>query len=316
MCSKNRTDITCSRPSFLSPLLATAQTVLVSNADGEDSTCGRSCGSGSVDVSNVELGLRKSNQAVVAAKEGVTEGTGAAAEARAATGAATGAVVAVVKAAVAETAEGAGEETAAVETAVEAVAVESEEGAGAGADKRKDAESNACEASLFAILSEENLEEQTNLATPSLLIPTAANNSATKVGSNSSKRPTNLARKKFFNDQKKSAEYCFQPGLTYTFEFYQHIIDVYTYQLEVGVGSSLVAESKSDRSSGSIARKSSGWRDKLTKRFDLCHYLDGQPLQVMAKISDGGDSSPSGYLWNFELWHDRLLSKSKSKSKS
>ena len=59
----------------------------------------------------------------------------------------------------------------------------------------------------------------------------------------------------------------------WTFCFYQHVLDFARYELALGSGHT----------------------------FSLPYYLDGQPLQIMAKTTDGR------YLWNFEIWHEQLL---------
>ena len=51
-------------------------------------------------------------------------------------------------------------------------------------------------------------------------------------------------------------------------------------------------------------------------KVDLCTAVNGQPLYVMACICDGTNKKGApptvpSYLFNFELWHERLLSNKK-----
>ena len=59
----------------------------------------------------------------------------------------------------------------------------------------------------------------------------------------------------------------------YTFDFYQHLMAPADFTFDLSVTS-----------------------------FDMSKYLNGQPLSVMARSYSSG-----GYLWNFELWHEKLL---------
>lgn len=59
----------------------------------------------------------------------------------------------------------------------------------------------------------------------------------------------------------------------YTFHIFQHLVNLSTYELDLSV-----------------------------YRFDLTHYLDGQPLQFMMRPRN------SQYpIFSFELWHEKLL---------
>lgn len=69
--------------------------------------------------------------------------------------------------------------------------------------------------------------------------------------------------------------YSFQPGLVYTFDFYQHMLYPASLEFKVALGT-----------------------------FDLARYLNSQPILMMAKLW-GSDR----YLWNVELWHEKLLNK-------
>ena len=59
----------------------------------------------------------------------------------------------------------------------------------------------------------------------------------------------------------------------YTFHIFQHMVDLSTYELDLSFS-----------------------------RFDMTHYLDGQPLQFMMRTRD--NRAP---IFAFELWHEQLL---------
>jgi hypothetical protein len=92
-------------------------------------------------------------------------------------------------------------------------------------------------------------------------------------------------RKKFFADPNHLKQFYFEPGVVYTFEFYQHMLDLPLYKLDVG---------------------------GITQ-FDLTRVLDGQPLRTLAMILNSNSSSANNsakdvqMLWNVELWHERLV---------
>jgi len=65
----------------------------------------------------------------------------------------------------------------------------------------------------------------------------------------------------------------FSTHYVYTFDFFQHLLDVKDYSLNVGITTVSLAPS-----------------------------LDGQPIQLLAKVG-----STNEYLWNFQLWHEDLL---------
>lgn len=67
----------------------------------------------------------------------------------------------------------------------------------------------------------------------------------------------------------------------YTFDFYQHLLDVDSYSLNVGFATISIAPS-----------------------------MNGQPIQVMAKTRNDGR-----YLWNFQIWHETLLNDDEKKVK-
>lgn len=79
-------------------------------------------------------------------------------------------------------------------------------------------------------------------------------------------------RKKYLADPQHAAEYKFDTESVYTFDFYQNMLDVATYSLDLG----------------------------FTK-IGLAKNLDGQPIQIMSKTTDGR------YLWSFQVWHEKLL---------
>jgi len=66
--------------------------------------------------------------------------------------------------------------------------------------------------------------------------------------------------------------------MTYTFNFYQEMLDVETLSLDFG----------------------------FTK-LSIKHSLNGQPIQILAKTRDGR------YLWSFQIWHEDLISRLNSK---
>ena len=82
-----------------------------------------------------------------------------------------------------------------------------------------------------------------------------------------------VERKKFFSLPDNAGKYQFKSEYVYTFDFYQHMFLPTTFTLAVPIGGS----------------------------FDLAKHLNGQPIHFMAK-SEAGE-----YLWNLELWHERLL---------
>jgi hypothetical protein len=86
-------------------------------------------------------------------------------------------------------------------------------------------------------------------------------------------------RKHYLANPKHAAKYRFDTDSIYTFDFYQNLLDVGTYSLDLGF-----------------------------KKIGLAKFLDGQPIQVMSKTSDGR------YLWNFQVWHEKLLPKSTTES--
>ncbi|BDA45975.1 probable phosphatidylinositol 3,4,5-trisphosphate-dependent Rac exchanger protein at N-terminal half [Coccomyxa sp. Obi] len=81
-----------------------------------------------------------------------------------------------------------------------------------------------------------------------------------------------LKRKKHFWNKKNRAGRSFTREHVWTFQMYQHFVDMGAYELNMMYG------------------------------FDLGRHLDGQPLQFMLKDRRSGD-----YLMNFHAWHRKLL---------
>ncbi|KAK9907705.1 hypothetical protein WJX75_008523 [Coccomyxa subellipsoidea] len=81
-----------------------------------------------------------------------------------------------------------------------------------------------------------------------------------------------LKRKKRFWDPKRRAGHSFTREHVWTFQMYQHFVDMGSYELN------------------------------LMYTFDLARHLDGQPLQFMLK-----DRASGQYLFNFHSWHSKLL---------
>jgi len=83
---------------------------------------------------------------------------------------------------------------------------------------------------------------------------------------------TASGRKKLLSQPNRSKDYTFDTESVYTFDFYQSLLDVSTYSLDVGFA-----------------------------KLGLTPVLDGQPIQCLSKTRDGR------YLWSFQLWHEKLL---------
>lgn len=80
-------------------------------------------------------------------------------------------------------------------------------------------------------------------------------------------------RKAAFSHRKTASGITFSPDHRYTFDMYQHVFVPSTYTFDLGI-----------------------------TKIDLAKSLSGQPLQIMAK------HIPSGkYLWNFQIWHEKLF---------
>lgn len=81
-------------------------------------------------------------------------------------------------------------------------------------------------------------------------------------------------RKRLMSDQKNQANLQYDKDNVWTFHFWQHLLDLSTFKLDMSL-----------------------------RQFSLSGHLDGQPLALMAKNRKTGE-----YLWNFEVWHESLLS--------
>jgi hypothetical protein len=80
-------------------------------------------------------------------------------------------------------------------------------------------------------------------------------------------------RRSHLSHSKNLKNFEYSPELVYTFDFYQHLMIPSDFTFDLSVTT-----------------------------FDMSKYLNGQPLSVMAKSYSLG-----AYLWNFELWHEKLL---------
>jgi len=80
-------------------------------------------------------------------------------------------------------------------------------------------------------------------------------------------------RKRFFSRPQNLAKFTLQPGLIYTFDFYQHMLDITTMEINLGF-----------------------------RKFDISDFLNNQPVQAMARLFDREE-----YFWNIEIWHPKLL---------
>ncbi|CAM9188942.1 unnamed protein product [Scytosiphon promiscuus] len=81
------------------------------------------------------------------------------------------------------------------------------------------------------------------------------------------------ARKKFFSNPRNLQAYSYKPGVVYTFDFYQHLYNAVTFELDLGF-----------------------------RRVRLADYLNHQPAQIMALDFETGEM-----LWNVEIWNAALL---------
>ncbi|KAL4431324.1 hypothetical protein ABPG75_006580 [Micractinium tetrahymenae] len=87
-------------------------------------------------------------------------------------------------------------------------------------------------------------------------------------------------RKAHFSRPAARAGRAFPTDLVFTFYFYQHVVDISAYQLDV------------------------------LYKFDLTKYLVGQPLQLMMRLRSTGE-----FAYCLHLYHERLLAKSGGKAK-
>jgi hypothetical protein len=79
-------------------------------------------------------------------------------------------------------------------------------------------------------------------------------------------------RKLHLASPKRAQTYTFDTETVYTFDFYQSLLNVTTYSLELGVAN-----------------------------IGMGPVLNGQPIQCLCKTADGR------YLWSFQIWHECLL---------
>jgi hypothetical protein len=80
-------------------------------------------------------------------------------------------------------------------------------------------------------------------------------------------------RKKFFSNPRQAARFSYGTDAVYTFDFYQHLLDVSTYELNIGL-----------------------------IRLRISESLNNQPIQILAKTTDGR------YLCSFCVCHESLFS--------
>uniref|UniRef100_A0A7S1BVM1 Domain of unknown function at the cortex 1 domain-containing protein n=1 Tax=Corethron hystrix TaxID=216773 RepID=A0A7S1BVM1_9STRA len=79
-------------------------------------------------------------------------------------------------------------------------------------------------------------------------------------------------RRKMLQDPAVAARYTFNTEFVYTFDFYQHLLDIGTYSMNAAFS-----------------------------KVDLTPSLNNQPIQVLSKTKDGR------YLWSFDIWHENCL---------
>lgn len=79
-------------------------------------------------------------------------------------------------------------------------------------------------------------------------------------------------RKLHLANPERASKYTFDTETVYTFDFYQSLLDVTTYSLNMGVAN-----------------------------IGMAPILNGQPIQCLCKTTDGR------YLWSFQIWHESLL---------
>ena len=94
--------------------------------------------------------------------------------------------------------------------------------------------------------------------------------------------PSAKARRKYFAKRKHLAGRCFEPGLTYTFCFFQHLFNPATFKANLPIG-----------------------------EFRVEGVLDRQPALVVGKLGSRGAE-----LWCAELWHERLVAARDESKKS
>ena len=91
------------------------------------------------------------------------------------------------------------------------------------------------------------------------------------------KQKSSAKRKKIFSNPKLATDYVFDTESVYTFDHYDDIVDLTNFKF------------------------------KFSRTFHCnLEKISDQPFQAFAKTKSGE------YLWNFELWHERLISTSPS----
>ena len=85
-------------------------------------------------------------------------------------------------------------------------------------------------------------------------------------------------RKKFLSSKKNYIGKKFRKDHFYSFDFYQDKLDLETFNLKV-----------------------------LGSNYDIQPYLKGQPIRILSRILQSEDNLTSQYLWNFELWHEKVV---------
>jgi len=81
------------------------------------------------------------------------------------------------------------------------------------------------------------------------------------------------SRKRILSNPIQAARFSYGTDAVYTFDFYQHLLDVSTYELNLGL-----------------------------IRLRISESLNNQPIQILAKTTNGR------YLWSFCVWHESLFS--------
>lgn len=89
------------------------------------------------------------------------------------------------------------------------------------------------------------------------------------------------SRKTHLANSQKASQYTFDTDTVYTFDFYQNLLNVNTYSLDLGIAS-----------------------------ISMSPILNGQPIQCLAKTTDGR------YIWNFQIWHESLLPRDSNRDSS
>jgi hypothetical protein len=93
-------------------------------------------------------------------------------------------------------------------------------------------------------------------------------------------------RKVFLSRPANLEKFSYSTEFVYTFDFYQHLLNFSTFHIDLGV-----------------------------LKYDFGNTLGTRPIQVMAAIwdpssSDGVVPEKLQYLYNFEIWHKRLMPES------